>query len=209
VYELEQLPIRRIAFTTPADDRARLLRDAQILYERTLGTNDEMILLNEFVAARLEREQGDVVHDLLAFLAEQMMAMNEEKQAVVDDFWLDLEGAADPDAFDTLRNKGKWESTLWKAEACRPFVAEDSRRTRSLDESLGWNEDCFKAFVKMLAGSVGNLSNLVRVYRKHHPRYRDLAGRLARTDHLIDQIVYQLYGLTDEEIAIVEGKSTQ
>ena len=31
--------------------------------------------------------------------------------------------------------------------------------------------------------------------------------QLQRTDDLIDQIVYRLYGLTDEEIAVVEGKS--
>jgi hypothetical protein len=30
--------------------------------------------------------------------------------------------------------------------------------------------------------------------------------RLAKTDWLIDQIVYKLYGLTEEEIAIVEGR---
>jgi hypothetical protein len=28
-----------------------------------------------------------------------------------------------------------------------------------------------------------------------------------RSDRLIDQIVYKLYGLTEEEIAIVEGRS--
>ena len=56
----------------------------------------------------------------------------------------------------------------------------------------------------MLAGSVGNLSDLVRVYRRHHGAYGGLAGRLAATDYLIDQIVYRLYGLTEEEIAIVE-----
>ena len=33
-----------------------------------------------------------------------------------------------------------------------------------------------------------------------------IKAQLARTDRLIDQIVYQLYGLTDEEIAIVEGR---
>ena len=33
--------------------------------------------------------------------------------------------------------------------------------------------------------------------------------RLAATDRLIDQIVYLLYGLTDEEIAVVEGKSSR
>jgi hypothetical protein len=30
---------------------------------------------------------------------------------------------------------------------------------------------------------------------------------LAHTDRLIDLIVYKLYGLTEEEIAIVEGRS--
>jgi hypothetical protein len=37
----------------------------------------------------------------------------------------------------------------------------------------------------------------------------ELAGvrdRIARTDALIDQIVYRLYGLTEEEIAVVEGR---
>ncbi len=29
--------------------------------------------------------------------------------------------------------------------------------------------------------------------------------RIMRTDELIDQIVYRLYGLTEEEIGIVEG----
>jgi hypothetical protein len=32
-------------------------------------------------------------------------------------------------------------------------------------------------------------------------------AEIASTDRLVDQIVYQLYGLTDEEIAIVEGKA--
>jgi len=34
---------------------------------------------------------------------------------------------------------------------------------------------------------------------------RPLEDALEKTDRLIDQIVYALYGLTDEEIAIVEG----
>ena len=34
-----------------------------------------------------------------------------------------------------------------------------------------------------------------------------LKARLAATDRLIDQVVYRLYGLTEEEIAVVEGRS--
>ena len=33
-----------------------------------------------------------------------------------------------------------------------------------------------------------------------------LRERIRQTDGLIDAVVYRLYGLTDEEIAIVEGK---
>ena len=54
--------------------------------------------------------------------------------------------------------------------------------------------------------SVDGIRKLVSVYRQYSPRYRELIERIARTDRLIDQIVYQLYGLTDEEIAIVEGR---
>ena len=35
--------------------------------------------------------------------------------------------------------------------------------------------------------------------------YKRLVGRIAPTDALIDQVVYRLYGLTEEEIAVVEG----
>ncbi len=31
-------------------------------------------------------------------------------------------------------------------------------------------------------------------------------GKIQKTDELIDQIVYQLYGLTAEDITIVESK---
>jgi hypothetical protein len=33
-----------------------------------------------------------------------------------------------------------------------------------------------------------------------------LLGRIRQTDELIDAVVYNLYGLTEEEMAIVEGK---
>jgi len=33
-----------------------------------------------------------------------------------------------------------------------------------------------------------------------------LKEQLARTDQLIDAVLYRLYGLTEEEIRVVEGK---
>ena len=34
-----------------------------------------------------------------------------------------------------------------------------------------------------------------------------LLERIEKTDRLIDAVVYRLYGLTEEEIGIVEGRS--
>ena len=61
---------------------------------------------------------------------------------------------ADPAVFDTLRNKGKWEQSLHKAVAARPYVSAGSRSTVTLDTSLGWNEEAFKGFVRELVLAV-------------------------------------------------------
>jgi hypothetical protein len=57
----------------------------------------------------------------------------------------------------------------------------------------------------MLAGTVPSLSDVVGVYRTHHPAYEALVRRIGATDRLIDLIVYRLYGLTADEVAVVEG----
>ena len=36
-------------------------------------------------------------------------------------------------------------------------------------------------------------------------KLRPLLDRIEKTDELIDDVVYRLYGLTEEEIRIVEG----
>lgn len=41
-------------------------------------------------------------------------------------------------------------------------------------------------------------------YREAVARAEELDEKIQRTDDLIDEIVYELYGLTDEEIEIVE-----
>jgi type II restriction/modification system DNA methylase subunit YeeA len=41
-------------------------------------------------------------------------------------------------------------------------------------------------------------------YRQSKERAEELDEKIRKTDELIDKIVYQLYGLTDEEIEIVE-----
>ncbi|MGB2773759.1 MAG: restriction endonuclease, partial [Anaerolineae bacterium] len=140
--------------------------------------------------------RSDVVHDLLAFLAEQMIAMNKAKQIEVRGFlaWLAREIGAPIDALNnktTLQNylgdyqKGESHATLEDLLA----VLRQNRRKLTVDPSA-------RAFQERLqAEHAASLAKLL-----------PLKARLAATDRLIDQAVYTLYGLTDDEIAIVEGR---
>ena len=161
--------------------------------------------LTGFVAHHLDAGRSDVVHDLLAFLAEQMIEMNKDKQATTRHFWEDPEGVVDSATFQKLR-KGKQGGTLYKQPGCRPFVEEGSGTRHTLEESLAWSEEAFKDFAKALAGSIAGMSKVLAVYRRYRQSYSDLVRRIRRTDRLIDRVVYQLYGLTEEEIAVVEGR---
>src|SRR5947209_16011570 len=89
--DLKQLPIRRINFITPPKERAYYLEKAKNLYSYCMSKNDQACVLG-FVEHHLskQREESDVVHDLLAFLAEEMIQLNKEKRAEMKEFleWL-------------------------------------------------------------------------------------------------------------------------
>ena len=51
----------------------------------------------------------------------------------------------------------------------------------------------------------GFQESLERELNSSLAKLNPLLSRIQQTDELIDQVVYQLYGLTDEEIAVVEG----
>jgi hypothetical protein len=144
-----------------------------------------------------------VVHDLLAHLAEGMIELNKAKQARVDSFWDDLESVTAPADFDELRNRGKWEQSLAVDAACVPYVDAGSRSTKHIDESLGWDEACFQAFAGMLIGKSSLTPKITAVFREHHAPYKELVAQIDATDDLIDQVVYRLYGLTEEEVSVI------
>jgi hypothetical protein len=202
--QLRVLPIRRISFTTPAERRAALVEQAKALYSEFMGAQgaDNLDRINRidrintaanpvnpvnpvrtvappgaapdsrkilgFIGARLSAapEESDVVHDLLAHLAAQMIEMNKEKNAEIKGFlrWFEGEIGA------LVKNKKKLK------DGYDPTRREPKEKLQ--------NE--FNA-------SVGKLAPLLK--------------RIEATDGLIDRIVYKLYGLTEDEIKIVEGSS--
>jgi hypothetical protein len=138
----------------------------------------------EFVA---EGERSDVVHDLLAHLAEEMIRMNKEKQEEIRGFlsWLeDFMGAK----VDDLSNKTK-VMAYYETEFSELLgVLKKNKRKLGVDPGRrAFSEDLRREF----SASMEKLSPLLL--------------RIGKVDRLIDQVVYRLYGLTAEEVAIVEG----
>jgi uncharacterized protein (UPF0305 family) len=188
-----RLPIRRISFTTPAPERARLGAELQKLYAQgnfaEIPARVEACLPKDeagnFIA---EQEQSDVVHDLLAFLAERMLEMKKQKQQEIKGFLGWLEGFVGARVEDltpktTLQSyyEHDYESFLAVLKKNRKKLAVDPARREPAE-----------AIAAEFEGSRGKLT--------------PLRERIRQTDELIDAVVYRLYGLTAEEIAIIEGK---
>jgi len=103
--QVRAFPIRCISFTTPADRRFSLVNEAKVKYLSFTQSTDPQPLL-AFVDVRLaaKPEESDVVHDLLAHLAEQMVEMNKAKNAEIKEF-LSFVGSEIGVSVDTLSNK--------------------------------------------------------------------------------------------------------
>ena len=149
-------------------------------------------------------EQSDVVHDILAFLSERMIEMNEEKQKENKGFikWLESQLRIEPDV---KKNTGI-EAVTGKTQI-RNFLGDYQKGKEHLPF-----EDFWRILEKNRARVQANLKSRELYeatrseYEKSLSRLLPLKEKLSKTDQLIDQIVYRLYGLTDEEIKIAEGQ---
>jgi type I restriction-modification system DNA methylase subunit len=203
-FDLDRIPIPHINFTTLKVERERLTEEGEELYQEYIQSKDWGKVL-AFVDERLpqktdgspdaEREQSDVVHDLLAFLAEEMIRLHKEKQAEIKGFLTWLEGYLGVNIED-LKNKTKVKE-YWKMEAgWEDFLNAMEQNRKAIQSAKGIDvrrRDRQETIRTEFDTSVAKL--------------RPLLERIELTDKLIDQIVYKLYRLTPEEAEIVEGSS--
>jgi hypothetical protein len=195
-FYLKQLPIRCISFTTPAPERARLGAQMQQLYAEGKFTEigplvDACLPKDEAGIIIAELEKSDVVHDLLAFLAERMLEMNKQKQTEIKGFLGWLEGYLGAKVED-LTPKTKLQS--YYEHDYEGFLAVLKKNSKKLAIDPARREPA-QALRAEFEGSMGKLL--------------PLRERIRQTDELIDATVYRLYGLTEEEIGIVEGNANE
>jgi hypothetical protein len=129
-------------------------------------------------------ERSDVVHNLLAFLAEKMIEMNEARGNEIRGFlrWLDREIGA---PIDLLKNKTAIHHYYEKSLKALIDVLKKNRQTMDVDPSG-------RAFQERIEQEFQTSLN----------KLKPLIVCIQKTDELIDQIVYKLYGLTKEDIGV-------
>lgn len=203
IVDLHELPIVIPTQQSPAEERTAATQTASQLYEQK-----KYNLIIIWAETELASTRSDTVHDFLAYLAQQMLTLNHEKQSRIAQFWEDLSGVTDEKTFQKLYGKAKQEKNLYGfSEVFHPFVDPTSTNPISLEQSLDWNVETFKLLVKAFIGRVLHLSQWTAVYRHHYTLIEPLNHQLAQTDQLIDQLVYRLYGLTPTEIAFMDREA--
>ncbi len=195
--EIDSLPLYPVSFKSAKKKRQQLLEQAKSLYHEYLQSQNWDKLL-EFLNERLPKmpdgmpdtknEKSDVVHDLLAFLAEEITRLNKEKQDAIKNFlgWLEHEVI-----------KGSIEDQKNKTKIRNFHESSFEELEKVLKENKNIPDPC-----------PSDTRNIILIeFNKAVSIINPLKSTITLTDNLIDQVVYKLYGLTEDEIKIVEGKS--
>lgn len=215
-YEINVIPMPRIAFTTDQDRRQQALETAIALYhEYQTHGNPQPLLTQVIHHLYQEPEEADVVHDLLAYLAQQMIQLNQQKQQEMQGFLTWLERFIGCSA-ESLSNKSNLKNYLGDYhKKATPQPPQTQIPVSAQAPNLGEAHLTFDGLLKLLQKNHKKISidpiarkvqeDLEREYQNSLGILLPLKRQLMQCDDLIDQIVYQLYGLTEEEIAIVEN----
>jgi hypothetical protein len=188
-YEIESLLIPKINFTTPLDHRQQCL---ETLIERYRNHQPLIHSIEEHITL----SETDIVHDFLAHLAQRMIEINREKQTEIGGFLKYLERAIDG-SIDTFTNKTKIQNYLGDYQKRENYLSFNDLLT-----ILKKNQKKIKEKVSDRALQ----ETLEKAYSDSLAKLLPLKEQLSRIDELIDSIVYKLYGLTEEEIKIIEKK---
>lgn len=187
---LDLLPIRAVTFSTPPSTRAGFLEEATALTKRFLGGTSKDELL-PFVDCQLAAvpQRADAVQDLVAVLAERLIDMNKLKQAEVRGFRLWLERAIGAKVDDLTGKNAVMAYHEHDLEVLLGILRRNRKRLKVDPDSRSFQEKLEREF----SASIDKL--------------RPLKQQSAMADRLLDQIVFKLYGLAEDEIAIVEGRT--
>lgn len=190
---LVNLPIRYITEITPPEQLSLFNEEAKSLYSSFIQGFDSGPIL-QFIDNRLnvDPQQADVVRNLLAYLGEQMTTMNVTKNNEIQTLLQFIEGETGA-CVDRMSNKTKIKE--YYAYDFSVFIDILNKNKKLM--RTGYNPKSPQSYRLLKQWFDDSCSRL-------HP----LLARIDATDSLIDDIVYRLYDLTEDEIRVIEGTST-
>jgi type I restriction-modification system DNA methylase subunit len=197
--ELKSLPVPKISFTTPPEKRQEYLENTINLYQQyQINHNPDILFTQIDHHLNQQPSEADVIHDFLAYLAEQMIELNKQKQTETKGFITWLERLIGTE-IDNLTNKSKIQNYLGDY----------------YKQNQGDNHLTFDELISILKKNQKKLQidptarkeqeTLAKEYQSSLNTLLPIKKQLKQCDWLIDEIVYRLYGLTEEEKAIIQG----
>lgn len=144
-----------------------------------------------------EREHADVVSDLLAFLAERMTSLHAERQAEMGAFfdWLEEQLGCPIEDLSGKTYVRAYHEQEGGVDALLDVIRKNHPSKTPLDVSAPQG----------YRGTNAARERIIEGYERSMATLRPILMQIDLTDDLIDQIVYRLYALTDQQIALVEG----
>jgi hypothetical protein len=123
------------------------------------------------------------------FLAEKMTNMNKQRQVELRGFLTWLERATGTEVAGLAGKSNVIAYQEHDIGALPSILRRNRKRLKVSPDSRSFQEE------------------LDRELNASKAKLMPLTVRIVATDRLIDQIIYKLYGLTEDEIAIVEGRT--
>jgi type I restriction-modification system DNA methylase subunit len=199
-YQITSLPFPRFEFTTESNLRQNYCEKIINSYHELIEDSSHQNKLIEQIQLHLEKQpsEADVIHDLLAYLAEQMIELNKQKQTETKGFLTWLERLIGTE-IDNLTNKSKIQNYLGDY-----YKQNQGDNHLTFDELIAILKKNQKK-LKIDPTARKEQETLEKEYQSSLNTLLPLKKQLKQCDWLIDEIVYRLYGLTEEEKAIIQG----
>ncbi|MFC6717949.1 Eco57I restriction-modification methylase domain-containing protein [Natrialbaceae archaeon GCM10025810] len=121
-----------------------------------------------------------------------------------DDYETDQWGYTETDPIPALRILNITESEADLIEAFVPVAVDEAGGFANFRETATKTNSLIDRLKKLTLPAIGDVRQGLKSYTKTKSQAEELERNIKETDKLIDEIVYELYGLTPDEIETVE-----
>ncbi|AGB32404.1 putative restriction/modification enzyme [Natrinema pellirubrum DSM 15624] len=121
-----------------------------------------------------------------------------------DEYETDRWGYTETEPLPALEISDLTETEADLIEAFVPVAVDEAGGFANFRETATKTNSPVDRLRKLTLPAVDDVRDGLESYLETKARAEELEAKIEKTDDLIDEIVYELYGLTDEEIAIVE-----